>query len=86
MNVLTLQNLSIKVKRNIYQSYGFPYGSGVEESTSTAGVAGDTGLIPGLGRSTGGGNGNPLDYSCLDNPLEESGGIQYKGSQRIGDN
>ena len=32
--------------------------------------AGDTGLIPGLGKSPGGGNGNPLQYSCLDNPMD----------------
>ena len=34
------------------------------------------GLIPGLGRSPGGGNGNPLQYSCLGNPMtEEPGGL-----------
>ena len=32
--------------------------------------AGDQGLIPGLGRSPGGGHGNPLQYSCLDNPMD----------------
>ena len=32
--------------------------------------AGDAGLIPGSGRSPGGGNGNPLQYSCLENPME----------------
>ena len=32
--------------------------------------AGDTGLIPGLGRSPGGGHGNPLQYSCLENPMD----------------
>ena len=32
--------------------------------------AGDPGLIPGLGRSPGGGNGNPLQYSCLENPMD----------------
>ena len=32
--------------------------------------SGDTGLIPGLGRSPGGGNGNPLQYSCWDNPTD----------------
>ena len=31
---------------------------------------GDTGLIPGLGRSPGGGNGNPVQYSCLGNPMD----------------
>ena len=32
--------------------------------------AGDLGSIPGLGRSPGEGNGNPLQYSCLENPIE----------------
>ena len=32
--------------------------------------AGDMGSIPGSGRSPGGGNGNPLQYSCLDNPMD----------------
>ena len=30
----------------------------------------DTGLIPGLGRSPGGGHGNPIKYSCLENPID----------------
>jgi len=34
--------------------------------------AGDMGLIPGLERSPGEGNGNPLQYSCLGNPLDSS--------------
>ena len=41
---------------------GFPGGSDGEESTCNAG---DLGLIPGLGRSSGGGHGNPLQNSCL---------------------
>jgi len=32
--------------------------------------AGNVGLIPGLGRPCGGGNGNPLQYSCLENPID----------------
>ena len=32
--------------------------------------AGDAGLIPGLGRSSGGGHGKPLQYSCLENPVD----------------
>ena len=44
-----------------------------------------TGLIPGLGRSPGEGNGNPLQYSCLGNLMEEEpGGLQSMGSQRVG--
>ena len=33
--------------------------------------AGDAGLLPGSGRSAGGGNGNPLQYSCLGNPVDK---------------
>ena len=44
---------------------GFPGGSDGKEST---GNAGDLGSIPSLGRSPGGGHGNPLQYSCLENP------------------
>ena len=46
---------------------GFPGGSVGKESTYNAG---DAGLIPGLGRSPGGGHGNPLQYSCLENPMD----------------
>ena len=41
-----------------------------KDSTCNAGDTGDMGLIPGLGRSPGGGNGNPLPYPCLENPLD----------------
>ena len=41
-----------------------------KESTCNAGDSGDIGLIPGLGRSTGEGNCNPLQYSCLENPMD----------------
>ena len=41
-----------------------------KESACDARAAGDTGLIPGLGRSPGGGHGNPLQYSCLENPMD----------------
>ena len=40
------------------------------ESACNAGATGDLGLIPGLGRSLGGGNGNPLQYSWLENPMD----------------
>ena len=39
-----------------------------------AGEAGDTGSIPGLGRSPGEGNGNPLQYSFLGNPMDRGAG------------
>ena len=40
----------------------------------------DTGLIPGSGRFPGEGNGNPLQYSCLENSTEKPGGSQSMGS------
>ena len=51
--------------RNLWQ--GFPGGSVVKNLPANAG---DTGLIPGLGRSPGEGNGNPFWYSCLENPKD----------------
>ena len=47
---------------------GFPGGSEVKESAHNAG---DLGSIPGSGRSPGEGNSNPLQYSCLENPMDE---------------
>ena len=45
----------------------FPRGS---EGKASAYNVGDLGSIPGLGRSSGEGNGNPLQYSCLENPTD----------------
>ena len=53
---------------------GFPCGSAGKESTCNAG---DLGSIPGLGRSPGGGHGNPLQYSCLENPYRQSSLVAY---------
>ena len=47
--------------------WGFPCSSIGKESAYNAG---DSGLIPGLGRSPGEGNGNPIQYSCLENPRD----------------
>ena len=42
-------------------------------------------LIPKFGRSPGGGHGNPLQYSCLENPMtEEPSGLQSIASHRVG--
>ena len=61
---------------------GFPGGSVVKNLPANDG---DWGSIPGWGRSLGEGNGNPLQYSCLENPMEEEpGGLQSMGSQRAG--
>ena len=42
----------------------------VKNPPANAGDIKDTGLIPGLGRHPGGGRGNPLQYSCLENPMD----------------
>ena len=55
---------------NAYQSPGLPWWLSGKEFTCKAGDAGDMGLIPGAGRSPGGGNSNPLQYSCLGNPMD----------------
>ena len=51
----------------VYAHMGFPGGSEVKASTSNAG---DLDSIPGSGRSPGEGNANPLQYSCLENPMD----------------
>ena len=53
-----------------YEYKGFSNGSMGKESTCNAGDAGHVGSIPGLRRSRGGENGNPLQYSCLKSPMD----------------
>ena len=53
--------------QQVYFQLGFPGGSEVKESARNAG---DLGSIPRLGRSPGEGNGNALQYSCLENPMD----------------
>ena len=64
-------NLDWQSVNNFYKlimdTHSFPGGSEVKKSACNAG---DLGLIPGLGRSPAEGNGNPLQYSCLENPME----------------
>ena len=74
----------IKTKQGIpWWSSGFPGGSVSKEYIRDAG---NPGSIPGLGRSPGEGNGNPLQYSCLGHPMdrEDPGQLQSMGLQRIG--
>ena len=52
------------------KSGGFPGSSAVKNSPANAGDLRDAGLIPGSGRSPGEGHGNPLQYSCLENPTD----------------
>ena len=54
-------------KEYLWCQGGFPCGSAGKKSTCNVG---DLGSIPGLGRAPGEGNGNPLQYSCLENPMD----------------
>ena len=62
---------------------GFHCGPLVKSLPAIAGATGDAGLIPGLGRSPGGGRGNMLQYSCLENPMDRGAWcLQSTGPQR----
>ena len=80
--------LGIKGQGLLYflnQKKVIPGGSGGKESACNSG--GDLDLIPGSGRSPGEGNGNPLQYSCLQNPMDRGAwGLQSTGSQRVRNN
>ena len=53
---------------------GFPDSSVVKNMPANAGDVRDTGLIPGSGRFPGGGSGNPLQYTCLENSMDRGAG------------
>ena len=63
-------------------TYTLKYFSHSSVGKESACGAGDLGSIPGLGRSPGEGNGDPLQYSCLENPMDRGAGrLQTMGSQ-----
>ena len=66
LHLFTLQN-NLHLFVNIM---GIPQGLSDKQITCNAGDTGNVGLIPGSGRSPGEGNGNPLQYSCLGNPMD----------------
>ena len=63
----------------------------VKNPPANAGDTGDAGSIPESGRSPGGGNGNSLQYSCLESPMDRGaragrgwgGGLQFMMSQKV---
>ena len=90
LNILALKEVSVwiflvKITRSLYLkpkllSLLVPNTDGKESACNEE----DPGLIPGSGRSPREGHGNPLQYSCLENPMdEESGGLHSMGSQRV---
>ena len=68
-------------KIRLMSAFGFPSGSDGKASVCNAG---DPGSIPRLGRFPGEGNGSPLQYSCLENPMiAEPGRLLSMGLQRV---
>ena len=69
------------INQCLSSKWGFPGGS---EGKASACNVGDLGLIPESGRSPGEGNGNPVQYPCLENPMDrEADRLQSMGSQRV---
>ena len=77
--------LGVGLCESVYSAWGFPGGSVVKNLPANAGAMGS---IPGLGRYPGKGNGYPLQYSCLENPMDreacagEGDGLQSTGLQK----
>ena len=70
--VQTLESVLVGWTNSLFtQSEGFANGSVDKEPACNAGDTGDEGLIPVSGRSPGGGHSNPLQYSCLENPVNK---------------
>ena len=67
-NVLVQSNLWDPIDGKSVETEGLPWWPSSKESTCSPGATGEVGSTPGLGRSPGGGHGNPLQYSCLENP------------------
>ena len=59
-----------EINNGAFISMGFPNSSTGKEYAFNAGNTGDMGSVHGSGRSLGGGNGNPLQHSCLKNPVD----------------
>ena len=64
--------------------WGFPGGAVVKNPPANAGYTGDSCLISGPGRSSRVGNGNPLQYFCLEKSMVRAWWVQSMGSQRVG--
>ena len=70
-----------QISHHVMEYNGFLGGSVCKETICNEG---DAGLIPGLGRSPGEGNGNLLQYSCLGNPMDRRAWATVNGVTRIG--
>ena len=69
------------MSKALYPFWGFPDGSAGNKSSCNAQGTGDKGSIPESERSPGDGHGNPLQYSCLENPMDR--GAWWATVQRV---
>ena len=86
MEHCTLEKWRTEGRKRIFFSRLIPLGGspGGSDGKESACNAGDPGSISGLGRSPGEENGNPLQYSCLENSMDrEAWGLQSTGLQRV---
>ena len=60
----------IRASENFFKAFSMQIKPGGSDGKASACNAGDPGSIPGSGRSPGEGNGNPLQHSCLENPMD----------------
>ena len=74
MVTISYSRFSLYLRLCILSKRGFPSGSDGKESACNVG---NLGSIPGLGRSPGEGNGNPLQYSCMENPHGQRSLVGY---------
>ena len=73
LNCVFIKSMSIHpvtIYHDLHYSWGFLNGSVMKNPPAMQGATGDVGSIPGLGRSPREGNGNPIQYSCLENPMD----------------
>ena len=71
----------LHIFKHVWVAEGFPGGSVVKNPPASTG---DTGSMPGSGRSPGEGSGNPLQYSCLGNPTDRGAWLATVFGVRIG--
>ena len=71
---LTMELHAFAILHQVIIGWGFAGGSDSKESACSVG---DLGSTPGLGRSPGGGHGNPIQYSCLENPHGQRSLVGY---------
>ena len=75
------------MKTAVENEVGFSGSAVVKNPPASAEDARDVGSTPGLGRFSGEGNGSPLQYSCLENPMDRGAWwLQSVGLQRLGHN